>query len=390
VTATLPDAPDAPDAPTRPATAPGYEPRRRPSSWHREDTYAVLGALAASLSLTWLVWTQLTALTGTIGFVLSWYVTFVAMYWFVVLMTSGRLAARDRVWATITTSTAIAVLLALATILLLVMVEGLAGLDAMFIRSDMSETGALDSGGGAGHAIVGTLEQVGLAILLAVPLGFATAVFLNEVRGPLRRPVRIFVDAMSGVPSIVAGLFIYIVWVVGLGQGFSGFAASMALAVLMLPTITRTAEEVLRLVPDGLREASLAMGATEWRTTWSVVLPTARSGLVTAVLLGVARAVGETAPLIMTSFGASIYNSNPFEGAQQSLPLYIWQLIQSPFDTSLQLAWTAALVLVLIVLILFGLARFLSSRTPGRRASRRRLLRRRPRRQPSPEKDVVT
>jgi phosphate transport system permease protein len=120
------------------------------------------------------------------------------------------------------------------------------------------------------------------------------------------------------------------------------------------------------------------------------VLPTARSGLVTAVLLGVARAVGETAPLIMTSFGASIYNSNPFEGAQQSLPLYIWQLIQSPFDTSLQLAWTAALVLVLIVLILFGLARFLSSRTPGRRASRRRLLRRRTRRQPSPEKDVVT
>lgn len=364
-------APDRAIEAPRPQVA---EVRRRPTTWHREDTYGVLACGVASLSLIWLVWTQFTTLSGAIGFVLLWYVTFISMYWFTVRQTSGALAARDRVWATITTSTAIAVLVALATILLLVLVKGFAGLNSLFITSDMSETGALDAGGGAGHAIVGTLQQVGLAILMAVPLGFATAIFLNEVRGPLRRPVRIFVDAMSGVPSIVAGLFIYIVWVVGLGQGFSGFAAAMALAVLMLPTITRTAEEVLRLVPDGLREASLAMGATEWRTTWSVVLPTARSGLITAVLLGVARAIGETAPLIMTSFGASIYNSSPFEGAQQSLPLYIWQLIQSPFDTSLQLAWTASLVLVLMVLILFGLARYLGSRPPGQRRSWRRRI----------------
>ena len=118
------------------------------------------------------------------------------------------------------------------------------------------------------------------------------------------QPVRTIVDAMSGVPSIVAGLFIYAVWILQFHHTFSGFAAALALSVLMLPTITRTAEEVLRLVPDGLREASLALGAPEWRDGLVVVLPTARSGLITAVILGVARAVGETAPLIMTAFGS--------------------------------------------------------------------------------------
>ena len=134
-----------------------------------------------------------------------------------------------------------------------------------------------------------------------------------------------FVDAMSGVPSIVAGLFVYAVWVSEFG--FSGFAAALALSISMLPTITRTCEEVLRLVPDGLREASLALGATEWRTTWSVVLPTAQAGLITAVILGVARAVGETAPLIATAFGASPMNANPFHGPQAALPLFVYKQI---------------------------------------------------------------
>ena len=192
-----------------------------------------------------------------------------------------------------------------------------------------------------------------------MPLGITTAVFLNEIGGRLRRPVRMFVDAMSGVPSIVAGLFIYAIVV--LRFGYSGFAAALALSVIMLPTITRTSEEVLRLVPGGLREASLAMGATEWRTTWTVVLPTARSGLVTAVLLGVARAVGDTAALIATAGGFDSMNSNPFHGQQDSLPLFIYKQVRlGLLSSQTQRAWTGALVLLLIVLFLFTAARMLS------------------------------
>jgi phosphate transport system permease protein len=182
---------------------------------------------------------------------------------------------------------------------------------------------------------------------------------------------------MSGVPSIVAGLFIYAVWVVALQRGFSGFAASLALAILMLPTITRTTEVVLRLVPDGLREGSLALGGTEWRTVWQVVLPTARSGLITAVILGVARAVGETAPLILTAFGASVMNADPFQGDQEALPYLIYDYIRryNPGTGPYQRGWAAAVVLIALVLVLFTLARLLGSATSiegrQRRATRR-------------------
>jgi phosphate transport system permease protein len=172
--------------------------------------------------------------------------------------------------------------------------------------------------------------------------------------------VRTIVNAMSGVPSIVAGLFIYAVWILQFHHTFSGFAASLALSILMLPTVTRTAEEVLRLVPDGLREASLALGAPEWRTVWSVVLPTARSGLITAVILGVARAVGETAPLIMTAFGSSSMNYDAFHAPQQSLPLFVWQQYQQQLAGPLQRAWTGALVLIVLVLVLFSMARLVA------------------------------
>jgi len=176
--------------------------------------------------------------------------------------------------------------------------------------------------------------------------------------------VRTIVNAMSGVPSIVAGLFIYAVWILQFHHTFSGFAASLALSILMLPTVTRTSEEVLRLVPDGLREASLALGAPEWRTTWSVVLPTARSGLITAVILGVARAVGETAPLIMTAFGSNSLNADAFSNPQQSLPLFVWQQYQLGGGLSgagpLYRAWTGALVLIGLVLLLFSLARLVA------------------------------
>jgi phosphate transport system permease protein len=152
------------------------------------------------------------------------------------------------------------------------------------------------------------------------------------------------------------------VWILQFHHTFSGFAASLAISILMLPTVTRTAEEVLRLVPSGLREASLALGAPEWRTVWSVVLPTAAGGLVTATILGVARAVGETAPLIMTSFGSQSLNTSPFSNPQQSLPLFVWQEYLLQLPAPLNRAWTGALVLIGLVLVLFTLARAVAAR----------------------------
>lgn len=331
----------------------------------------------SSFCLTWLLWSQLLPTQGAAGFLALWYASFLLLYFLSTILTEGRLPATDKIVTVIVMSGAVGLLVPLVLIIGFIVVRGIGGITATFFTQDLATTGTLDSGGGLAHALVGTLEQVAIAVVISVPLGVLTAVFLNEVKGPLVRPVRIFVDAMSGVPSIVAGLFIYAVWIVQFGHGFSGFAAALALAVLMLPTITRTAEEVLRLVPAGLREASLALGAPEWRTTMRVVLPTARSGLITAVILGVARAVGETAPLIMTSFGATVMNVNPFDGAQASLPLSVYQLVSNPFASQQERAYAGAFVLILTVLALFTLARLLGRKRKPRTSQRKLTLFRR-------------
>lgn len=331
----------------------------------------------SSFCLTWLLWSQLLPTQGAAGFLALWYASFLLLYFLSTILTEGRLPATDKIVTVIVMSGAVGLLVPLLLIIGFIVVRGIGGITATFFTQDLATTGTLDSGGGLAHALVGTLEQVAIAVVISVPLGVLTAVFLNEVKGPLVRPVRIFVDAMSGVPSIVAGLFIYAVWIVQFGHGFSGFAAALALAVLMLPTITRTAEEVLRLVPAGLREASLALGAPEWRTTMRVVLPTARSGLITAVILGVARAVGETAPLIMTSFGATVMNVNPFDGAQASLPLSVYQLVSNPFASQQERAYAGAFVLILTVLALFTLARLLGRKRKPRTSQRKLTLFRR-------------
>jgi len=310
---------------------PLVEQKRTGGGMHPDEIMTLVGSAFSAWACTWLAVIQLSPIRNKVAIFLVWYLLFVVIYRLVVSQHSGKLAARDRTASVfILTGTAL-VLAPLAFIVGYILMKGIGGLNKAFFTQDLSATGTLDLGGGAAHAIVGTLEQIAIAVLISVPLGVLTAVFLNEVRGPLRRPVRMFVDAMSGVPSIVAGLFIYAIWIVQFHKEFSGFAAALALSVLMLPSITRTSEEVLRLVPGGLREASLALGSPEWRATWSVVLPTARAGLITSVVLGVARAVGETAPLIMTSFGSSAMNANPLHGSQSSLPLFVYTLIRNPF-----------------------------------------------------------
>jgi len=192
------------------------------------------------------------------------------------------------------------------------------------------------------------------------------------VGGRMTRWVRIIVTAMSGVPAIVAGAFVYSLLIETLHFGYSGFAGALALSVLLLPTVTRGTEEVLKIVPDDLREASAALAAPQWRTVWSVVLPTARSGLITAVLISVAVALGETAPLILTIFGNKLMNANPFSGPQSALSLLAYTEVRSSQAADIQLGYTAALVLFIIVFIIFILARVLGSTWLGDKIRGRR------------------
>jgi len=351
-------------------------------SIHSDDLILLAGAAVASLCLVALLYVGLTAQPTVASFIFWWFIAFVAMYWLAVRRVEGKLVAKDRLWTVLISAGTAALVVPLVLIIGFVIYKGVATLTPHFFVQTAEFCGQLDAAtcGGVGHAIVGTVEEVGIAVVIAVPLGVLCAVFLNEIGGPFKRPVRLIVDAMSGVPSIVAGLFIYAVWVVGLNRGFSGFGASLALSILMLPTITRTSEEVLRLVPGGLREGALALGASEWRTVWGVVLPTARSGLITAVILGVARSVGETAPLILTSFGSSVFNASPLSGAQEALPHYVYQYITyNPGTGPYQRAWSAAVVLIALVLGLFTLARVIGARTSIEGRQRRAMKRARAR-----------
>jgi phosphate transport system permease protein len=239
---------------------------------------------------------------------------------------------------------------------------------------DMSGVGPRDpfTRGGILHAIVGSLIQVGIAVLVTVPLGIGTAVFMTEIGGRFARVVRTVVDAMTALPSIVAGLFIYTTLIVGLGIQRSGFAAAMALSVMMLPIIARAADVVLRVVPGGLREAGLALGASRWRTVWHVVLPAARPGLATALILGVARGVGETSPVLLTSGSASFLVTDPTHGVMNSLPLFIFSTVRSGEPIYIARAFGAAAVLMALVLSLFVTARLLvRPPRPGGRGRRR-------------------
>jgi phosphate transport system permease protein len=346
----------------------------RPRSLSLKDMGIIIGSILSGLALTWLVLERLSPASGPLGFGVMWFASFLLIYYLVVRETEGKIAAADRAIAALVTGGAAVVVVPLLLIVSYTFMKGIGALRLHFFIQDLSKTGPLDAAtaGGALHAIVGSIQQVLIATVIAVPLGVLTAVYLNEVGGRMRHPVRIVVTSMSGVPSILAGLFIFAAWIAEFGHGFSGLAAAFALTILMLPIVTLTAAEVLRLVPDGLREASFALGGPEWRTVWQVVLPTARTGLLTAVLLGIARVVGETAPLLVTSLGASVVNWNPFSGPQDSLPHFVWDLIRSPLPAQIARAWTGALVLIGIVLTLFVTARWLGGRAVDQRRKAKR------------------
>jgi phosphate transport system permease protein len=250
------------------------------------------------------------------------------------------------------------------SILFEVIKRGYKGLSFGLFTHDMSLTSPNDPIGNGGliHAITGTIIMVVIALIVAMPIGILTAVYLTEIRGKFAAPIKFLVQAMSGVPSIVAGLFILSAYVYPITGTLSGFAGSLALMILMIPTIARTSEEVLLLIPNDLREAGVALGGTQWRTVALVVVPAAKSGLVTALILGIARVAGETAPLVLLTGGGEKVNPNPFNGPMGSLPIYIWKCFGQGTEQSIARAWTGILVLLVIVLALFTMARFLSER----------------------------
>lgn len=279
------------------------------------------------------------------------------------LIMFGRRGIQDGLLIVVTLFLGSFVFVLLTSVLWSVVVAGFSTLSPQFIYQNnvyVTPTTGLEIGG-VGHAILGTLMIVGLSTIITVPLALATAVYLTETRGKSRSLIRTLLQAMSGLPSVVTGLFIYSMLILSGFTSYAGWAGSLALIPLMLPTISRVAEESLRLVPVELRNGALGLGASAWTAFSQVTFPAAKSGLVTAVLLGIARVIGETAPLLLTTALSNRTNLNLVEGGISTLPTYIYGYVSLGYDTSIQRAWGAALVLLMLVGILFIAARVASS-----------------------------
>jgi phosphate transport system permease protein len=271
---------------------------------------------------------------------------------------------RDRFMRATLLAGTILALIPLFLVIYYVVKKGIGAWSKDFFTTD--PTGSfLGDPGGVKSAILGTLEIVLLASVIAIPIGIGVAVYLVEYgkQTPFARAVRYFVDVLTGVPSIVFGLFIYIVLILGGGfGGFAGWKGSIALALLMLPVVTRASEVVLNTVPDTLREAALALGSPRWRIIFRIVLPTALPGLITGGLLAIARAAGETAPLLFTAFAINATNYD-LGKPMNSLPMQIWNDVRQAQDRLVERAWGSALTLILLILVLTLVSRIVARRT---------------------------
>lgn len=282
---------------------------------------------------------------------------FVTISYVATSIVENKRQAKDRLATSIVWVCFILAVIPLLSLVWVTVSRGVKVLDGYFLSHSMAGVPGIEPGGGVYHAIIGTLEQVGIATVISVPIGLLTAVYLVEYgKGALAKAVTFFVDVMTGIPSIVAGLFLLSIMLMFDLQP-SGLMGALALAILMIPVVVRSTEEMLKLVPNELREASLALGVPKYRTILKVVIPTALGGITTGVMLAIARIAGETAPIILLVFGSQLINSNPFEGAQSSLPFYIWDQYKVGSEASYDRAWAAALVLIAFVMILNLVAR---------------------------------
>ena len=330
------------------------------------DVLSATGAAVASLSLTSVLFTQLAPLSGPIAFAVIAYILFMVIYAILASLDERTPVVIDRVVLVGVHSLALTVFATLGFVVVFSLVRGSEALPYLnFYTQDMSLAGPLDplTSGGVLHAIVGTLIQITIALAITIPLGLTTAIFLNEVPSAFSRFVRTIVEAMTALPSIVSGLFIYASFILLFGLEKSGFAASLAISVMMLPIMIRSADVVLRLVPTTLKEASIGLGAGQWKTVWKVILPTSRSGLVTSIILATARGIGETSPVLLTSGFTASLNLDPLHGPMVSLPLAIFQFVKSPEPTMIARGFGTAAVLMLIVLALFVIARIIGGQT---------------------------
>ncbi|MGW3151884.1 phosphate ABC transporter permease PstA [Streptomyces sp. NPDC001177] len=379
MTTTL-DKPSAPTPGTSTTVVPRPEPpdepqeHRRVGGPRRDDLLALGGAATTGLSLAWLLFGELAPLSGPFGFVVVAYLIFLLVYAVLVWMDAtaddscAGPAVRDRLLTLVLSSAAVLLFAALVLVIGFTAARGWHALPHTgFYTQDMQAAGPLDpiTVGGVQHAVAGTLIQIGIALAITIPLGITCAVYLGQVPGRFSRFVRTIVEAMTALPSIVAGLFVYASWILMLGFEKSGLAAALAISVMMLPIVIRAADVVLRLVPGTLTEAAEALGAPRWRTVWHVVLPSARSGLATAVILGTARGIGETSPVLLTAGATAALNVDPTQGPMMSLPLAVFTFIRSPEPTMITRAFGTALVLLALVLLLFTLARVVGGRGPG-------------------------
>jgi phosphate transport system permease protein len=336
----------------RPSVVRGALPRRGPLA-----VYGIAAALVVALALATDVNAALLALAGAA-------LAGAAVYAWSRRVEGGR-RALDRLMTLGVSSAFFLAVAPLVSLVHTVVVRGADRFDLEFFADDARNV--VGAGGGAAHAIVGTLVITGVATLFSVPIGVMAAVYMVEYgHGRLKRLLTFFVDVMTGIPSIVAGLFAYALFVIFFGPSVRlGVMGAVALSVLMIPIVVRSTEEVLKIVPNALREASYALGVSKWRTVLKVVLPTALAGIVTGSMIAVSRIIGETAPLLITTGVFSSVNANPFEGRMANLPVYIYNQYKypgTPPDPYLERAWAAALTLIVIVMALFLAARLVSRR----------------------------
>lgn len=364
----IPPRPVGGDAPT-PRTSLGVPPL--------ENRFLSWGSRVAAVGLAWVIVDRLLPIQG-----LAWLVV-VAVVCNAVLLAVGtlvidnRIAMADRIAQLVVSTGATIVFLTLGTVLFFVFKRGWAALHYWNFFSQTMQTTLPDAPfnqGGVLQSIVGTLIELAIAIAITLPLGVATAVYVNEVGGRFARLIRTVVEAMTALPSIVAGLFIYSFWIIILHEPRSGLAGALAISVMMLPIIARASEVVLRVVPGSLREASLGLGASRWRTIWHVVLPTARPGLATALILAVARGIGETSPVLIASGYATFMVTHPQSGVMSSLPLSVYNSVIAPEPRAVVRGYATAAVLLILVLTLFVIARLLA-RPPSAKPSLRRRIR---------------
>jgi len=303
-----------------------------------------------------------TPMKGKLAYLAIFFIAVIVINFIENYLKRGLAAAKDSIATSFATAGLIVAVVPIFSILFTIFERGRAGLNFNLFTQDMKSNGPNDPLGQGGllHALIGSGLMVGIALLISLPIGILTAIYLTEIKGIYSRPIKFLVQAMSGVPSIVAGLFILSAIVCPITKSSSGFMGGLALAILMIPTIARTSEEVLLLIPNDLREAGVALGGTQWRTISLIVVPAAKSGLITATILGLARVAGETAPLILVSGGGDTVNPNPFHAPMGSLPFYIWKGFTYGTTESIARSWAGIFVLLSIIFLLFIAARTLS------------------------------